>query len=65
MKTSYQTPSIRTIVMNQSLMNPISRDIVENGQNLGTAPKTGETSGNLSKHNNLWSDPDLDEEDEN
>ena len=51
------------IVVKQTLMNPISKDIVENGQNLGTAPETGQTSGNLSKKN-IWADPELDEDED-
>lgn len=51
------------IAVKHTLMNPISKDIVEHGQNLGTAPETGETSGNLSKKN-IWADPELDEEED-
>lgn len=56
MKTTYQKPAIKAIVMKSTLLNVISQDIVENGQDLGNAPTTDETSGNLSKRNSLWSD---------
>ena len=63
MKTAYQKPAMTVIAVKHTLMNPISKDIVEHGQNLGTAPETGATSGNLSKKN-IWADPELDEEEE-
>lgn len=55
MKTIYQKPATDIVAIEsfEMIAASVLPDIVENGQDLGGAPETGEISGNLSRGINL------------
>ena len=61
MKTTYQKPTTEVVEIETCNMiagSDLLQDIVDNGQDLGSAPETDETGGNLSRSLDLWDDED-------
>ena len=58
MKTTYLKPEIGELYMSLEEMIAASDPILPGGNNnnLNDAPTTGETSGNLSRYNEIWDD---------
>ena len=62
MKAKYQSP--KTDMISISLQHMIALSNLEEGENLGSAPETGATSGNLSRRRRRHSRDEWDDEEE-
>ena len=60
MKAKYQSPKIESLFTSLEYM--IALGSPEQGQDLGDAPTTSATEGNLSRRNSVWDDGGDDEE---
>ncbi len=62
MKAIYQNPTTEIITITVAQMIAISQfgDLVENGEDLGDAPTTDQTSGNLSRRRTVWDEEEED-----